>query len=386
MVETKTIYCTIHGYTNWEKPLIDIINTPEFQRLKNIRQLAAVHHVFPCAVHTRFEHSLGVGFLAEKCGRTLTINQPELSCDIFALKLAGLCHDLGHGPLSHTFDRFLESCNEKLCHHEERSVSILKIIIKKYNILIPKESVDIACELISPVKHNLPQYMYQIIANDVDGVDVDKLDYLQRDSVYAGIGYNIDISRFFQYARVINNRLCYSFKSMQYTIHHLFMVRHQLHAQVYQHPVVRAFEYMYIDFLKIIERSIYFDGNIESFVKITDVIFNDFFVEYLFQQNRITNHERIKALEILYKIKCRKIYHCIEEYRIDNVVCEKLNNSLLSASHIIYDIVRIGYKENPLFRINFFGKNDTIVTLEKDSTSHVFPLNTEDCLLRVYTK
>ena len=61
----KTIFCALHGYTHWEDSLISIINTPEFQRLKRIKQLAAVHHVFPCAVHTRFEHSIGV--TAEGC-------------------------------------------------------------------------------------------------------------------------------------------------------------------------------------------------------------------------------------------------------------------------------------------------------------------------------
>ena len=102
----KTIFCAIHGYTHWEKSLIDIINTVEFQRLKRIKQLAAVHHVYPCATHTRFEHSIGVGHLAEQCCKMLLKHQPHIKLDPFVLKLAGLCHDLGHGPLSHAFDVF----------------------------------------------------------------------------------------------------------------------------------------------------------------------------------------------------------------------------------------------------------------------------------------
>ena len=74
----KTIFCAIHGYTHWEKSLIDIINTVEFQRLKRIKQLAAVHHVYPCATHTRFEHSIGVGHLAEQCCKMLLKHQPYL--------------------------------------------------------------------------------------------------------------------------------------------------------------------------------------------------------------------------------------------------------------------------------------------------------------------
>ena len=83
----KTIFCSIHGYTHWEDCLISIINTTEFQRLKHIKQLAAVHHVYPCATHTRFEHSIGVGYLAEQCCQTIRQQQPDINLDPFILKL-----------------------------------------------------------------------------------------------------------------------------------------------------------------------------------------------------------------------------------------------------------------------------------------------------------
>ena len=105
----KHIYDNVHKqYTQWTQPLLDIINTPEFQRLKRIKQLGACHHVFPGATHTRFEHSLGVGYLAQKSIESLQRRQPELQIDEdtrLTFQLAGLCHDLGHGPTSSEHSR-----------------------------------------------------------------------------------------------------------------------------------------------------------------------------------------------------------------------------------------------------------------------------------------
>ena len=382
----KTIFCTIHGYTQWEQSLIEIINTSEFQRLKHIRQLAAVHHVFPCAVHTRFEHSLGVGYLAEKYANTLISNQPHLQCNPFILKLAGLCHDLGHGPLSHTFDRFMENKKEKMHVHELRSVIILKYIVSKYKINIDESIVNDACELIHPEKHNLPQYMYQIIANNIDGIDVDKLDYLKRDSIYTGLNYNIDIIRFFQYARVINNILCYSLKNMQYTINHVLMIRHQLHAQVYQHKVVRAFENMYIDIMNFIQNAIYFDGNINKFMELNDNIFSNAFIKLAYLEGKISQKNAQEASKLLERINNRDIYHCTDEFRIKYEVISKIPSILKDSTDIILDIVNIGYKKNPLFCINFYTNDNDTITLNKQKVSRVFTMDTKDCLLRLYSK
>mgnify|MGYP001279309371 CR=1 FL=1 len=132
--DMKTIFCSIHGYTHWEDSLIQIINTAEFQRMKRIKQLAAVHHVFPGATHTRFEHSIGVGHLAECFAKRLIERHPTLPICAFTLKLAGLCHDLGHGPLSHGYDAFLCKTRPEIPMHEFRSVILLRKLVEKYSI------------------------------------------------------------------------------------------------------------------------------------------------------------------------------------------------------------------------------------------------------------
>ncbi|NP_001357539.1 deoxynucleoside triphosphate triphosphohydrolase SAMHD1 isoform 3 [Mus musculus] len=101
----------IHGHIEFHPLLIRIIDTPQFQRLRYIKQLGGGYYVFPGASHNRFEHSLGVGYLAGCLVRALAEKQPELQIserDILCVQIAGLCHDLGHGPFSHMFDgRFI---------------------------------------------------------------------------------------------------------------------------------------------------------------------------------------------------------------------------------------------------------------------------------------
>ena len=107
----KFIYDSIHKQIPVHPIVLSIINTFPFQRLRYLKQLSVTDYVFPTANHTRFEHSIGVSYLAGKLLRNIQSKQPELNIDdhdILKVEIAGLCHDLGHGPYCHTFDKFLE--------------------------------------------------------------------------------------------------------------------------------------------------------------------------------------------------------------------------------------------------------------------------------------
>ncbi|XP_075757595.1 deoxynucleoside triphosphate triphosphohydrolase SAMHD1 isoform X2 [Pelodiscus sinensis] len=151
----------IHGHIEIHPLLVRIIDTPQFQRLRYIKQLGGTYYVFPGASHNRFEHSLGVGYLAGCLVRALHERQPELEIsqrDILCVQIAGLCHDLGHGPFSHMFDgRFIPLARPGLkWKHETASVEMFEHLITSNGLekvmedygLVLKEDMDFIKEQI----------------------------------------------------------------------------------------------------------------------------------------------------------------------------------------------------------------------------------------------
>jgi HD superfamily phosphohydrolase len=104
---TKVFNDPIHGHIDLSYLTTTVIDTPQFQRLRDISQLGGTYYVFPGAASHRFEHSIGVAFLARTYVQKLRENQPELNItdvDAACVEIAGLCHDIGHGPFSHLYD------------------------------------------------------------------------------------------------------------------------------------------------------------------------------------------------------------------------------------------------------------------------------------------
>ena len=111
------IFDRIHKTITIPEICKQIIDTPEFQRLRRIKQLGCASFVYPCATHTRFEHSIGVAHLGRKLLTILKRNQPELKIsekDILLVFIAGLLHDVGHAPYSHAFE-YLSEQNHEQC-------------------------------------------------------------------------------------------------------------------------------------------------------------------------------------------------------------------------------------------------------------------------------
>ena len=123
---------------------IAVVDTREFQRLRRLKQLGPTEWVFPGATHQRFAHSIGVSYLAGRLVERLQRNQPDLGIDardVLCVKLAGLCHDLGHGPLSHTYDgKFVKKAwarrgiESDWCH-EHSSAEIFARVVERYGLM-----------------------------------------------------------------------------------------------------------------------------------------------------------------------------------------------------------------------------------------------------------
>lgn len=103
----KYINDPIHGHIHLPRYVVECMDTPQFQRLRDLRQMGTCYFVFPGASHNRFEHCIGTSHLAGELVERFQKEQPELEIraeEVACMRLAGLCHDLGHGPFSHVFD------------------------------------------------------------------------------------------------------------------------------------------------------------------------------------------------------------------------------------------------------------------------------------------
>ena len=234
---------------------MDIINTTVFQRLRRLKQLATTHWVWLGATHTRFEHSISVAYLAGHLATTLQRKQPELCISdrqILLVQLAGLLHDVGHGPFSHLFDDvFLANSASPMAHHEQRSVAIVTQLLTHSSFSYTAEEIAFVQSLIAPSKGQ-EGFLYHIVANQVNHLDVDKMEYIKRDARACGLssgGFDTDTMRIINAARVIDGHICYH-KKVYEDIYNLFQTRYRLHTTVYRHPVVVAIHHMVADALR----------------------------------------------------------------------------------------------------------------------------------------
>jgi len=252
----KAVYDIIYGLMEFPDIVWQIIDHPLFQRLDRVRQCGIISQVYPCATHTRKAHSLGVAFLARKWANHLKSCYDGIITekDILNITIAGLCHDIGHGPFSHLFDHMMKYMKHK-SSHESRSIKYLENI---NNDLALGLDVDEIALMILGRKGSrpAPAFLYQIVSNSINGLDADRLDYLSRDSYYT-----IHLVDQTLPMRIIHNSLLDSkgdiiFKQkIADDVLHLYKSRYDMFNRVYCHKTVMkleavllcAFKHFYLD-------------------------------------------------------------------------------------------------------------------------------------------
>lgn len=443
-----------------------IIDTPIFQRLRYLHQLGVCYLIFPNVNNNRFEHSIGTyhltGLMLEKLIKNSNhceinkalvevkfireyllkhfelednddniefikkVNMPLIDDYLIELiKIAGLIHDIGHGPFSHLFDEWLHTLNKNgdldgtiMLDHESRSIMLFREIVIDRKIkfgddefymcdFIDEDAFNFIAELIEPTSSTPTNFIFQIISNSLNGLDVDKLDYLYRDSFYLGIGSPYDLTRVISHVQVINNNICFPEK-MAYDVYKVFRSRYDLHKQYYTHKTAISIEYMIRDILY----------NLDPILKISDAIKNNeltTFIELtdstIFDTAKILKgHPSIYQLyknqidsiqKITDKINTRNIYKCIYNetfYVNENITNEQIFNKFkencgffdvdsdmdLNDSDFNIDspkikIVKIkigllgGNKSHPLDTVYFYGKDNKSNLLDKTKISHLMP-------------
>ena len=219
-----------------------LVGTPEFQRLWAIRQTGFAHLVFPGANHTRLEHSLGAYWVALRMAERLGLSEPEQDL----VTSAALLHDLGHGPFSHTFDGPMVEAlgyghealsRARILGRDPTAPGEVPRILKRFGI-DPKEVAD----LVDPPRRGGARPLLKGLLHGA--VDADRIDYLQRDAHYTGVGHGaIDAVRLLETIRESKGRLVFAEKGRS-AVEGFLVGRALMYSTVYYHKTVRAAEMM----------------------------------------------------------------------------------------------------------------------------------------------
>ena len=254
----------IHDFVRVYDNELKIIDTPIFQRLRRIRQLSGAHLIYPGAQHTRFEHSLGVMHIASMAGQALAEKGVVSFDDIQNLRLAGLLHDIGHGPFSHLFEEIFEE-KRKISHEDLGRDIILKTEIGD---IISKNGFDKKLITKLAFGDSKLQFMNEIISGVLSA---DIMDYLLRDGYFTGAEHaKIDHHRLTHSLDVYKNKLALD-KSSLVNFETMMISRYQMFKAVYFHKTVRAGEVMLLEAMDLAEGELGLSSmNLDEYLQLSD--------------------------------------------------------------------------------------------------------------------
>lgn len=233
----KIINDPIYGFVSIPNELIyDLINHPYFQRLRRIKQLGLTNLVYPGALHTRFHHAIGAMHLMQEAVYTLRLKDISISEEEEqAVLIAILLHDIGHGPFSHA----LEHSIVKGISHE----SISSLFMSKLNDEFDGK-LSLAIQLFND--RHPKKFLHQLVSSQLD---MDRLDYLKRDSFFTGVSEGVISSdRIIKMLNVVNNKLVVEHKAI-YSIEKFLIARRLMYWQVYLHKTVLSAETLLVNIL-----------------------------------------------------------------------------------------------------------------------------------------
>lgn len=240
----------IHGYIEVTPTERAIIDTPQFQRLRRVKQLSAAHLTYPGAEHTRFQHSLGVMHISGKIARRLQDVELIDQEDANKIRVAGLLHDIGHGPFSHLFEEVLEKMN---MDHEQMSTRIVRETEVGDVLKAAGYDAEEVGELsIGHLDCDKP-YINNIIAGQFSA---DVLDYLPRDSYFSGVEYGkVDFDRLVRSIGVVDDTLAVKDTAL-YVLESMVIARYMMFKAVYFHRSVRAAEVMLVRAMELADEEL----------------------------------------------------------------------------------------------------------------------------------
>ncbi len=307
--EYKVVRDPIHGNVRFEGIFLDLLESPELQRLHNIKQLGFAYMVFPGANHTRLEHSIGAYQMARRACDALSLDEDEK----IYVECSALLHDIGHGPFSHTLESILRErfgfdhvdLTEKILKGEEEIVleNEKKYVDAKSVIEILEEEGIERTKIADLIRgrYGKERYMYQLLNSPID---VDQLDYLLRDGYYTGVAYGrIDVERFFDTLTIHDDELAIKKKGIS-VVENILISRELMYSSVYFHKTVRIAELM-------LSKAIEYLDDFFEFYKLNDI-------------EMISELKRKGGLqeEIVTRLKYRRLFKQI--YQVQAIDTEKI--------------------------------------------------------------
>ncbi|KAL0221912.1 hypothetical protein RCL1_001766 [Eukaryota sp. TZLM3-RCL] len=399
---SRSITDPVYQSYDLPKSCFQFIDTPEFQRLRDIKQLSTASYVFPTANHTRFDHSLGVAHLARSWATDFYIKheQPrELRRNVDLVTFGALLHDIGHCAFSHSFDGlFLKKVRPEVqWTHEMGSVKLFEKMVDDYNLDFTKQDANFIEAVIhgqNPTRDSSMDYYFQIVSNSLTSVDVDKFDYILRDCLFVGLS-GFKHNRIVQNAQIINGSICFDSKTA-YEVHKLFNTRYDLFKEIYSHRVGKAVELMICDAFIEADQELGISAAIDDmdqYLTLTDSI--------LYRIEHSTSHSLSKAREIIKRIKTRKLYAHVGEVllspsdkEIVKIPTEEdissRSDGQLFPSDLIVNVSKLSYAsaENIWANLKFYKpyQPDVSFTLSLDDVSKLGPTVLQEYLVHVFVR
>ena len=311
----KFIRDSVYGDINLSEFEVKVMDMPQFQRLRRIKQLGLISLIYPGATHTRFEHCLGTMNLGSKLAEELELD-PD---DVELIRISALLHDVGHGPFSHVSEGVLSFPHEELTRYVITQTSMRDLLEEKFDV---NEIADII---------NGKGHLGPIVSGELD---VDRMDYLLRDSHNTGVSYGI-----IDYERLISNLkledgLILDIKGVQ-AAEGALVSRYFMYPSVYQHHTTRIVNSMFrralqktFDEKMLDEHEIYKydDSDITSMFRNSE---NDYVRDIMFRLDNRIIPKRVKTIRLnnfkypekMYKIKAEELRKAeaeiAEDYDLD---------------------------------------------------------------------
>ncbi|MFD2562494.1 HD domain-containing protein [Aquimarina rubra] len=315
----KILNDPIYGFITIPNELIfDLIEHRYFQRLRRISQMGLSYLVYPGAHHTRFHHALGCMHLMQNAVRVLRFKGVSISEEEEdGLCIAILLHDIGHGPFSHAMEHSI--VNE--INHESISLMFMERINKEFN-----GSLTLAIQIFKGEYHR--KFLHQLISGQLD---MDRMDYLKRDSFYTGVAEgNINSERLITMLNVVNDELVVEEKGI-YSVEKFLLARRLMYWQVYLHKTSLVAENLLI---RVLKRAKELVNKGEKLTASKALLF--------FLENKITaDNFTVEVLETFSKLDDYDIVSAMKEWALsEDFVLRNLCNMIIDR-----DLLRIKIKK-----------------------------------------